>query len=309
VGWLEVTFKIGLAHPLLMMHAPRGALVAVSDTGNTVYVEPPDHLAPTEYQKSLGAFDRLTLRVRRECTDQEGQNAALAEFQKLQILSDAARVLWLFFETVRESDFRENKSLAGYPVARAEEIQNNALVRTCDLEWSYDGAPPRTVPLSSHPAIQITENAWNEAGCRLAAQEKILPYVSYALDAAYLAESDPVRAIIMACSAWETALRYYLANVAASRDPAYRIASRGGNIPRLCEFVKAAKGGDLFFEDYGKGSDAHYNRQRECIRQLPKLRNKLLHEGGAAIPEGAAVDAVLTVLNAIEWLFAGTASP
>jgi hypothetical protein len=82
------------------------------------------------------------------------------------------------------------------------------------------------------------------------------------LDAAYFSESDPIRAVIMACAAWETALRYYLANVASVRDPAYLVASRGGNLPRLHEFMKAAKGGDLFYERYGQGADASFDRQR-----------------------------------------------
>jgi hypothetical protein len=114
---------------------------------------PPDHLPPSEYQKNLGAFDCLTLRVRRQCSEDEGRNAALAEFQDLSILSDAARVFWLFFETIRETEFRENNKLSGYPVARAEEIQNNPLVRTCELASSYGGVSVRTIPLSSHAAI------------------------------------------------------------------------------------------------------------------------------------------------------------
>jgi hypothetical protein len=191
MGWLEVTIKIGLAHPLLIMHAPQSALVtSFSDTGNTVYIEPPDRTLLSEYQRNLGAFDRMTLRVRRECAEQEGQSAALTEFQKLKILSDAAKVFWLFFEIIREYDFREKSTLAGYSVAQAEEIQNNALVRTCELESSYDGTFIRMIPLSSHPAIQITEGAWNEAARKLSTHKEIPPYVSFALDAAYFAEND-----------------------------------------------------------------------------------------------------------------------
>jgi len=303
MGLLEVTIKVGLAHPLLVMHAPHSALITrFPDTGNTVYLDPPDHMLPSEYQKNLGVFDRMTLRVRKECTDQEGRNAALKEFQKLGILSDAARVFWLFFEAVRESDFRENNTLAGYPVARADEIQNNALVRTCELESSYDGTLVRSIPLSSHAAIQITESAWNEAARKLSAREEIPPYVNFALDAAYFAESDPIRAIIMACAAWETALRCYLANKVSTSK------MRDATLPRLYEFMKVARGGDLFYEYYGTGSDANWDRQRNYIYQLSKLRNKLLHEGKTAIPEGAAIDAVLAVLNATEWLFGGTST-
>ena len=71
------------------------------------------------------------------------------------------------------------------------------------------------------------------------------------------------------------------------------------NIPKLREFMKAAKGGNLFHDGYGHGSDAHFDRQRDCIDQLPMLRSKLLHEGRTAVPEGAALDAALTALNAM----------
>jgi hypothetical protein len=39
------------------------------------------------------------------------------------------------------------------------------------------------------------------------------------------------------------------------------------------------------------------------MRDLPMLRNKLLHEGRTASNNIGGVDVVLTVLNAIEWLF------
>ena len=301
MGQLEVTFRIGLAHPLLTTTAPSAPIVAgFPETGNTVYIDPPDHRAVTEEQSKLGAFATFTLRVTRECTDQEGRDAAITEFRDLHILSDAAKVFWQFFESVRESDLRDN-SLAGYPVARAEEIQDNALVRTCDLECSYDGVPVRSIPLNSHPAIQISENAWKDAAHKLAARQDVPPPVSFALDAAYFAQSDPIRAVIMACAAWETGLRWYLVNVVHTGR-----SVRDANIPQLRELMKTAKGGDLFHDYYGKGADVHFNRQRECIRKLPTLRNKLLHEGKTAIPEGAALEAALAVLNAIEWLFAAS---
>ncbi len=302
MGRLEVTFKIGLAHPLMAMHAASTPIsVTIPDTGNTVLLEPPGNV-PNE-QPRFGAFDLLILRVRRQCSDVEGQEASLDELRKWRILSDAAKVLFSFFEAVRESDFREHNSLAGYPVAPAEEIQNNSLVRTCDIEVSYAGASSRLIPLSSVPSIRITARAWNEATRRLTSQERVLPHWSFALDAAYFLDSDPIRAVVMACAAWETALRYYLANVASTRDPAYLVASRGGNLPRLYEFMKAAKGGDLFHDRYGHGADAFFDRQREYMRDLPMLRNKLLHEGRVVSKDFGAVDIVLAVLNAIEWLF------
>ena len=303
MGQLEITFRIGLAHDLLALATPSVSIMAnIPETGNAVFIEPPDHRAVTEEQSKMGAFARFTLRVGRECTDQEGRDVGITELRSLRIMSDAAKVFRQFFETVRESDLRDG-SLAGYPVARAEEIQDNVLVRTCDVECYYDGVLVRVIPLRSHPAIQITENAWNAAARRLSSQEEVAPPISFASDAAYFAQSDPIRAVIMACAAWETGLRWYLANVVPARK------LDDANIPRLREFMKAAKGGDLFHDCYGHGSDAHFDRQRDCIDQLPKLRNKLLHEGRTAIPEGAALDAALSVLDAIDWLFEGTAYP
>ncbi len=301
MGQLEVTFTIGLAHPLMPMHGASAPIaVSFQDSRNTVLIDPPGS-KPNE-EPRLGAFDLLILRVRRECTDEEGKRASLTELRDWRILNDAARVMWSFFEAVRESDFKEHNALSGYPVAPAVEIQNNSLVRTCDVEVSYEGGTPRFIPLSSIPSIRITERAWKEAARRLTSQEKILPHWSFALDAAYFSGSDPVRAVIMACAAWETALRYYLANVASVRDPAYLVASKGGNLPRLHEFMKAAKGGDLFWDRCGQGADVFFDRQRENMHNLPTLRNKLLHEG-ASKKEVDAVDLMLTVLNAIEWLF------
>jgi len=98
-------------------------------------------------------------------------------------------------------------------------------------------------------------------------------------------------------------LRHYLASVASALDPAYLKASRG-DLPRLKRSMKAAKGGDLFYDSYGRGSDEFFTRQRKCIRQLSTLRNKLVHEGRVAIPVDGVLDTVLAVFNAIEWLFA-----
>jgi len=307
MGMLETTFKIALSHPLLPLFVARDPLsFSYQDTGNTVEIEPLGQLPSTQALGYFGSLDQMILRVRRECKISQPQDIGIAELSGFRILSDAARAFHFLFEAIRETDFRKSNVVAGYPVAFAEEIQKNWLVRTCDLDCSYDGVQIlQGVRIGGGiPSIQITENAWNEAARRFSEQEETFPYLSYALDAAYFAESDPVRAIIMACAAWETALRHYLANVASARDEAYLIASQGGNLPKLEEFMRAAKGGDLFYESLGHGSDEFIARQRECIRQLPTLRNKLVHNGRAAIPEGLAIDAFLAVFNAIEWLFA-----
>jgi hypothetical protein len=226
----------------------------------------------------------------------------------LGIPTDAAKAFWLLAETIREYEYRGGSpggfsTVGGYPVAPAEEIQDNPLVRTCSFEWLYNGTEIYRGSLTGIPTITITGECWKEARRRLAGRETVPPYISFALDAAYFSEGDPLRGIIMACAAWETALRHYLANVASLRDPAYLVASQGGNIPRLYEFAKAAKGGPLFYESVGMGSDELYERERESIRRLPEWRNKLLHEGRTAIPQGTAGDAVIAVLNAIDWLF------
>src|SRR5260370_37582754 len=108
MGKLEVTIKIGLAHKLLVMCAGQSSLVSSFDTGNTVYLDPPDHMLPSEYQKNLGAFDRMTLRVRRESTEEEGLSAAYSDFQKLRIQKDAASVFWMFLDCVHASASRES---------------------------------------------------------------------------------------------------------------------------------------------------------------------------------------------------------
>src|SRR5260370_31303094 len=75
------------------------------------------------------------------------------------------------------------------------------------------------------PAIQLTEEWWAEAVDRLKRNQPVPVYTRFALDATYFADHDPTRGIIMACSAWETALRFYLAEVASKRDPPYLLAS------------------------------------------------------------------------------------
>lgn len=302
MGWLVVTFKLGLAHPLLPLHNPTTQLEAKFTTGNTVCIDPPALLPVDEDDRLLGAFDYLILRVKRKSSSEEGLAISSVDLKKLNILNDAAKAFWQFFESLRESEFKRDGTVSGYNVAPAEEIQNNALVRTCQVESSYEGSEPRIIPLKSFPGIQITEHAWNYALDRLSTQENSLPHVSFALDAAYFADSDPIRAIIMACAAWETALRYYLANVAAKQDQAYLIASEGRSIPYLERFMKAAKGMELFSKGHGEETDKRYDTYREQIRDLPKRRNELLHEGRAAIPKGAALKTALAVLAAIEWL-------
>ena len=81
MGWLDVTFKIGLAHPLMILHAANAPIqVTFSDTHNIVFIEPPGAKPNTEPR--LGAFDLLILRVRMECNDEEGRGASLTELRQ-----------------------------------------------------------------------------------------------------------------------------------------------------------------------------------------------------------------------------------
>ena len=78
-------------------------------------------------------------------------------------------------------------------------------------------------------------------------------------------------------------------------------------IPRLYEFVKAARGGPLFYDtiDAATGFErVSLESFRLRMEKLGGVRNKLLHEGEMKLSELAATDHALAVLNAIEWLFA-----
>jgi len=150
MGTLRVTFKLGLAHPLCL---PRGLpdlpiVIEFPDTGNTVRIEPPQFGDPTEWGKQLGALDTLTLHVERECPDAEGQDTTYANNERLSINRDAGRAFWLLFEHLRDLESQKDfepgwpRIVPSYPIAPAEVIQHNPLVRACETEWIY------TEPLS-----------------------------------------------------------------------------------------------------------------------------------------------------------------
>ena len=221
---------------------------------------------------------------------------------------DAARAFWQFFEAIREAALRLNNTVFKYPVVPTHEIEDNPLVRRSSVDWTFDGQPlVQGIGLRGVPAIQLTDAWWTEAVDRLKHNQPVPVYTRFALDATYFAEHDPTRGIIMACAAWETALRCYLAEVASKRDPAYLLASsqiRG--ILNLRKFVELARGCALFQDaiDQAQGSakqTLEYYRQQ--VEELPGLRNKLLHKGEIEISETNARGAAAAVLSAIEWLF------
>ena len=309
MGKLEVIFRIRLAYPLLL-HMGTGeppAVVHFADTGNTVRLEAPQH-GPAPVQPAVEGFEHMTLHVERECTDEQGIDISESNSSRLRLKQDAAKGFWQLFEAIREAALPNTVFM--YPVVPSEDIRLNPLVRDCELEWIYEGKCLQRSSIGRGiPTIEITEDRWAAAVKRLGSGEPVPVYTRFALDAIYFAEHDPPRGIIMACAAWETALRYYLATVALKRDPAYHLASKGLGIPRLYEFAKLARGGPLFYDWIDKAIDLErvaLESYRERMEKLGGMRNKLLHEGETKLPEMAATHSALAVLSAIEWLFTGT---
>ena len=307
MGKLEVIFRLRLAHPVLIsgMLYPQ-AIVHFADTGNTVRLEAPQYGAATA-QPSLEGFEEMTLHVERACTDEQGTDTSYDNSDRLHIKQDAARAFWQLFEAIRETGWNRDNTVFMYPVVPAENLLSNPLVKACESVWIYNGEPLEQSKTSRGiPVIEITGDRWANAVKRLGEGSPVPVFTRFALDAIYFAEHDPPRGIIMACAAWETALRYYLAKVASKRDPAYLVAANGGNIPRLYEFAKAARGGPLFYDWIDGATDL----ERRCLEsyqqhmeKLGRIRNKLVHEGEHNLSIGTATDSALSVMSAIEWLF------
>jgi len=308
VAKLEALFRIRLSFPLLahaVNQAP--AVIKFTDTNNLVSIEFPKP-GPAPEQPALEGFDEIVLRVERECTAAEDAQARARMLYDFHVHEDAARAFWQLFEAIRAAALRLDNTVFIYPVVPTHEIGTNPLVRRCTIDWTFDGQP--LVQNMGHrglPAIQLTEEWWAEAVDRLKRNHPVPVYTRFALDATYFAEHDPTRGIIMACAAWETALRFYLAEVASKRDPAYLLASsqiRG--IPNLRKFVELARGSALLQDaiDQAQGSAketlAFY---RQKLEELPGLRNKLLHKGEIEILKTNASGAAAAVLTAIDWLF------
>jgi hypothetical protein len=308
MGKLEVIFRIRLAYPGLFLGAAKPpAVVHFADTGNTVRLEPPRY-GPPPAQPALEGYEQMVLHVERECTDEQGRDTSSSNSDQLRIPQDAARAFWQLFEAIREVAFLQEGKVFMYPVVPAEDIRLNPLVRACESEWIYEGKCLEQLKMGKGiPAIEITDDRWAAAVKRLSGGTPVPVYTRFALDAIYFAEHDPPRGIIMACAAWETALRYYLATVASKRDPAYLLASKLMGIPRLYEFAKAARGGPVFYDWIDKAMSFErvaLESFRERMEKLGTARNKLLHAGEMNLPEMGATDHALAVLSAIEWLFA-----
>jgi len=300
MGKLEAEFQIGLAYPLWLRGVPRETIVfEMAHTGNRVFIEPPVHGAWIA-QPRQGSLDQLVLRVERDCEESEP-----GDLLKFRLSEDAGKALFRLFETLRSLDF-QNKIVPGYPVVPSATIDSNPLVQTIKSEIRFNGRVIRTTGLKSMPTIAITDGHWEEAAHAIREGYVVPSHISFALDAMYFAQFDPLRAIVMACAAWETALRYYLANIASKKDKVYLLASQGGNIPRLLKLVEAAKGGTPF-DDIVRADDAVFRslgkNYSESVRRLPQLRNKLLHEGVTTIAPDEARFCSIAVMFAIDWLF------
>lgn len=303
---LEVIYTLELAYAVSVQGAALTAPIVIKfpETGNTARVDAPDSGFP---DPQWGQLAKLVLRLSRECSEKEADDAlSMRNHDQLHIPQDAARAFFLLFETVREIEFEDNRVLHGYPVVLTDTIQRNPLVRKCEAEVICEGRTSGPVSQTSLPYILIRDDTWQKALERIKNRHSVPVYISFALDACHFAQTDPLRGVIMACAAWETAMRQYLTNVASAIDPAYAVAAQGGNIPRLFAFVKAAKRASLF-EDWIKESPERwrggFENNRKLVFELPALRNRLLHEGNTAISGNVAVHSAHAVLSAIDWLF------
>jgi len=306
MGKLRVTFKLGLAHPTMYLDGGIGQPVVLkfTDTGNTVVIEPPSFGPPVGPYAHLGAFNEIVLHVDRECSDGEGQDASGPNVDRLRITQDAGRALWMLLETLRDIE-SSGGTLVGFPVLPAERIQDNQLIVSCVAEWTYNGGRIRSLTFGGKGVIPVRPASWAEAARRLEKQLRVPAYRSFATDAFYFAISgDPHRAIIMACAAWETALRTYLKTESSRRDPAYGLAAKSWGIPRLYAYTKLARGGPVFFDDPA-GPEGE---QSKLIEKLPQVRNKLLHDGEWTARAREPLRYAMAVLHAIAWLFRGSTS-
>lgn len=284
---LEVIFRLGLAHPFLLMDSSKTrASTHFAETGNTVWVEV--HLVRPQPDdiNNRGVFDLLSLHVERECDVADRDVACY--YQKLQdwdIVSDAATTLWRFLEYARDEDFIKNGTVSGYPAVLSDTPQDNPAVQTTRIEVIFDGASLTTMPVGGIPSIQITPGIWEHICERLARGDAVPAYRSFLLDAFYFATSgDPVRAVIMGCAAWEGALRQFLSSLGLTVSPHL-------HIPRLTRLTEQAKGRPIF--DWADNP----------VAKLITLRNDLLHQGKKDLVKEDIVGMILAVDAAIMWIF------
>jgi hypothetical protein len=234
----------------------------------------------------------LLLHVERECKP-EDRNEALyyAKLEEWDVVRDAATTLWRVLEYVRDEDFLLTKTVAGYPAAPSDSPQANPVVQTARAHVMFDGESLGTLPLSGVPSIQISRGVWDRVCLHLKQQDDVPVYRSFLLDAYYFATSgDPIRAIIMGCAAWETALKHFL--ISKGEKNVER-----EDLPDLRKRAEGLKGDSLF--DPTEFNDQH----PDPLTKLARLRNKLLHRGEKNFSNEDIVAMMLTVDAALGWLF------
>src|SRR6267378_1286215 len=160
---LEVVFRLGLAHPLLLYGSnPRIARTTAPETGNRVWIKPPTGAPWPEPTTGRGVFSVLHVHVERECSREDRDAVCYAKLVEWGIVRDAANALWRALEYIREGEFLgKRSSVAGYPVVPSEAPQSNPVVQTAVAEITFDGEPLSPMALGGIPTITITHDAWN----------------------------------------------------------------------------------------------------------------------------------------------------
>jgi hypothetical protein len=275
---LEVIFRLGLAHPFLIMDdIERQPWSYFSETKNKVWVKAERGLP----KATRGEFGVVMIHVERHCQlEDRDDSRSYSKLGEWGVINDAATTLWRFLEYAREEDFLQDKTVAGYLAAHSETPQDNPVVQTASAEILFDGEVLVTLPLSSVATIQIRSGAWDHICEKLEKREEVPSFRSFLLDAYYFATSgDPVRAVVMGCAAWETALRQFLSS------------SGTEGLHKLRQVAEHRKGKHL--PDW----------LGDPVTNLAKLRNKLLHEGKKDLVKEDIVGMILAVDEATIWLF------
>jgi hypothetical protein len=304
MGKIEIVYELSLAHPVMWPYQRNRPPITMyfQQSGNTVHLFPPD-------QSQLAIPTAGTHHTMKVIAERQGDKRPLPnEWETFYFSEDAAHAFHTLFNTVRKICYEQTKSVAGYPVMATTNIEQNPLVAKCVKEWRYDDELIQTMNTGGFYSIELYDGYWETARRRIQSGEDVPAYISFVLDAIYFAMFDPVRAVIMANAAWETAMRYYLINVAGKRDAKFvEIAeSNKTPIPNLMRAVKETRGGKVLFE-WEKGTDEDGRKvitaTRQCIDKLPRLRNDLIHQGIAPSSGVEAKQSAIAIMTAIDWLF------
>jgi hypothetical protein len=283
---LEVVFHLGLDYPLYLAdNTNRPATAFFPETRNTACFEIQNGSRWPDEREARGAFDMVVLRIERECEPGDRDEAhSYLKLQKWGVVQDAATVLGRVLSYLRDEDFLRKQTVNAYPAVVSDRPESNPAVRIAKAEVFFDGESITTMPLTGFPTIGVGPGVWDRVCERLARGEDVPAHRDFLLDAYYFAISgDPLRAVVMACSAWETALRRFLL------DSGVRVSKRT-NLVELRGRAETTKGTFLI------------KPFTEALAKLTKTRNKLLHEGGKDLAREDVVEMILVVDEAILWL-------